>query len=70
MKKKDPRPSMIVQCFFSHISGQDIDFLTLLQSFGLDMASVASALGLDITTLNNMDREVLIHLLTAQGNAD
>jgi hypothetical protein len=34
------------------------------------MSSVAKALGVDINTLNNMDREVLIHLLTSQGNTD
>jgi len=44
--------------------------LTLLQSFGLDMSSVASALGMDLVTVNTMDREELIHLLTSQGGAD
>ena len=48
-------------------SGQEIDFLTLLKSFGLDMGSVAKALGVDIATLNSMDREILLHLLTSQS---
>jgi hypothetical protein len=61
---------MFAQMLLLRFSGQDIDFLMLLQSFGLDMASVASALGLDTATLDKMDREVLIHLLTSQGNAD
>jgi hypothetical protein len=60
----------ILKLIFFSFAGQDIDFLTLLQSFGLDMSSVAKALGVDINTLNNMDREVLIHLLTSQGNTD
>ena len=47
--------------------GEEMDFLELLKSFGLDMASVATALGIDIATLNNMDKDVLLHLLTSQG---
>jgi O-palmitoleoyl-L-serine hydrolase len=43
-----------------------MDFLELLKSFGLDMGSVASALGIDMAALNNMDQEVLLHLLTSQ----
>jgi len=48
------------------LTGEEMDFLELLQSFGLDMASVAKALGIDIATLNNMDKDVLLHLLTSQ----
>jgi hypothetical protein len=40
--------------------------LTLLQSFGLNMGSVADALGVDVATLNNMDRDVLFQMLTSQ----
>jgi hypothetical protein len=47
-------------------AGQEIDFLTLLQSFGLNMGSVADALGVDVATLNNMDRDVLFQMLTSQ----
>ena len=43
-----------------------MDFLDLLESFGLDMKSVAQALGIDEATLNNMDKDVLLHLLTSQ----
>ena len=47
-------------------TGQEIDFLSLLKSFGLDLSSVAHAMGVDIATLNSMDRELLIHRLTAK----
>ena len=52
------------------ISGEEMDFLELLESFGLDMKSVAHALGIDISTLNNMDKDVLLHLLTSQTNVN
>ena len=52
------------------ISGEEMDFLELLESFGLDMKSVAQALGIDISTLNNMDKDVLLHLLTSQTNVN
>lgn len=45
-----------------------MDFIELLKSFGLDMGSVASALGIDVRTLNNMDHAELINLLTQQAN--
>ena len=48
--------------------GEEMDFLELLKSFGLDMQSVAKALGIDEATLNNMDKEVLLHLLTSQAS--
>ena len=41
-------------------------FLELLKSFGLNLSSVAAALGIDIAALNNMDKDVLLHLLTSQ----
>ena len=44
--------------------------MELLESFGLDMKSVAQALGIDISTLNNMDKDVLLHLLTSQTNVN
>jgi len=49
-------------------SGEELDLLELLQSFGLDMKNVASALGVDIHTLNNMGQRELISLLTQQVN--
>lgn len=45
-----------------------MDFIELLKSFGLDMESVANALGVDINTLNNMDHDELLKLLTQQSN--
>ena len=47
-------------------AGEEMDFLELLKSFGLDMRSVASALGIELSALNNMDQDVLLHLLTSQ----
>ena len=44
-----------------------MDFLDLLKSFGLDLRSVASALGIDEAAVNNMDPDVLLHLLTSQS---
>ncbi len=46
-------------------TGQEADFLSLLESFGLDMGSVARALGVDLATLGAMDREELLHMLTS-----
>lgn len=43
-----------------------MDFIELLKSFGLDMESVANALGIDMPTLNNMDHADLLNLLTQQ----
>ena len=48
------------------ISGEEMDFLELLKSFGLNMSSVAAALGIDVAALNKMDQDVLLHLLTSQ----
>lgn len=48
--------------------GEEMDFIELLKSFGLDMMSVANALGIDIQTLNNMDHEELLNLLTQQAS--
>ncbi|XP_050515661.1 palmitoleoyl-protein carboxylesterase NOTUM [Diabrotica virgifera virgifera] len=49
-------------------TGEEMDFIELLKSFGLDMNSVADALGIDIQTLNNMDHSELLNLLTQQSN--
>lgn len=45
-----------------------MDFIELLKSFGLDMESVADALGIDMATLNNMDHAELLNLLTQQAS--
>merc|ERR1719229_1995477 len=47
-------------------TGQEIDFLTLLQSFGLTLNELADALGVDVASLNNKNRDVLFRLLTSQ----
>ncbi|KAF5295937.1 hypothetical protein FQA39_LY12709 [Lamprigera yunnana] len=47
-------------------TGEEMDFIELLKSFGLDMESVANALGIDMATLNNMDHSELLNLLTQQ----
>lgn len=49
-------------------TGEEMDFIDLLKSFGLDMESVAKALGIDMQTLNNMDHSELLNLLTQQSN--
>ncbi|CAN7999438.1 unnamed protein product, partial [Ixodes hexagonus] len=46
------------------LTGQEVDFLDLLRSFGLDMAAVASALGVDQKALGAMDHDTLLQLLT------
>uniref|UniRef100_A0A182FI10 Uncharacterized protein n=2 Tax=Anopheles albimanus TaxID=7167 RepID=A0A182FI10_ANOAL len=48
------------------LTGEEMKFLELLASFGLDMEAVASAFGVDMQTLNNMDRAELVNLLTQQ----
>nr|XP_012232577.1 PREDICTED: protein notum homolog isoform X1 [Linepithema humile] len=49
-------------------TGEEMDFIELLKSFGLDMKSVANALGIDMHTLNSMDQEELLNLLTQRAN--
>lgn len=49
-------------------TGEEMDFIELLKSFGLDMQSVAEALGIDMQTLTNMDQSELLNLLTQQAN--
>lgn len=49
-------------------TGEEMDFIDLLKSFGMDMASVANALGIDIHTLNNMGHTELLNLLTQQSS--
>lgn len=48
------------------LTGEEVRFLELLTSFGLDIEAVATALGIDMQTLNNMDQAELINLLTQQ----
>ena len=53
----------------SKISGQEIDTLALLKSFGSDLGEIAGAMGYDIQTLNNMDKNVLRQLLTSPSSS-
>lgn len=48
------------------VTGEEMRFLELLASFGLDIEAVAAALGVDMQTLNNMDRTELVNMLTQQ----
>ncbi|KAH8395279.1 hypothetical protein KR222_008194, partial [Zaprionus bogoriensis] len=48
------------------LTGEEMRFLELLTSFGLDIEAVAAALGVDMHTLNNMERTELVNLLTQQ----
>lgn len=50
------------------LTGEEVRFLELLASFGLDIEAVATALGVDMQTLNNMDHTELVNLLTQQAN--
>ncbi|UYV79350.1 NOTUM [Cordylochernes scorpioides] len=47
-------------------TGAAVDFVGLLKSFGLDLGSVANALGVDPATLEDMDHEALLQLLAQQ----
>ncbi|XP_016979406.2 palmitoleoyl-protein carboxylesterase NOTUM [Drosophila rhopaloa] len=50
------------------MTGEEMRFLELLTAFGLDIEAVAAALGVDMHTLNNMERTELVNLLTQQAN--
>ena len=47
-------------------TGEEMDFIDLLLQFGLDLSSIANALGMDLPTLQTMDHDVLLQLLTQQ----
>lgn len=46
------------------LTGKEMRFLELLASFGLNIEAVATALGVNMTTLHNMDRSELVSMLT------
>ncbi|EDV52191.1 palmitoleoyl-protein carboxylesterase NOTUM [Drosophila erecta] len=50
------------------MTGEEMRFLELLTAFGLDIEAVAAALGVDMHTLNNMERTELVNMLTQQAN--
>lgn len=41
-----------------------MNFIDLFKTLGLDMSEVAEALGMDTVTLNRMDHDSLLQLLT------
>jgi hypothetical protein len=41
-----------------------MNFIDLFKTLGLDMSQVAGALGMDTTTLQRLDHEALLQLLT------
>lgn len=51
------------------VTGEEMRFLELLASFGLDIDAVATALGIDMQTLKNMDHAELVNLLTSATTA-
>ncbi|XP_050441633.1 palmitoleoyl-protein carboxylesterase NOTUM isoform X2 [Adelges cooleyi] len=49
-------------------TGEEVDFIELLQSFGVDIPNLSSELGIDMESLIHMDQEELLNLLTQQSN--
>ncbi|CAH1799058.1 unnamed protein product [Owenia fusiformis] len=47
-------------------TGEEMDFIDLLLQFGLDLNSIANALGIDLHTLMSMDHDKLLRMLTQQ----
>ena len=47
-------------------TGEEMDFIDLLLQFGLDLSSIANALGMDLPTMQSMDHDRLLKLLTQQ----
>jgi hypothetical protein len=47
--------------------GLEIDFPALWRSFGVDMTDAARAMGVDVSTLNSMNSDHLLHLMTPQS---
>ena len=45
-------------------TGEELDFIDLLLQFGLDLSSIANALGMDLPTLQTMDHDLLLQMLT------
>ncbi|XP_052873832.1 palmitoleoyl-protein carboxylesterase NOTUM [Anopheles cruzii] len=61
-----PQCNPVCPTLTNPLTGEEMKFLELLASFGLDMDAVATALGVDMQTLNNMDHAELVNLLTQQ----
>lgn len=78
-KKKHCQHKKLEQCSWPQCShscpklhnpntGEEMNLRELLEAFGVDMVSVAKALGIDMQTLNNMDHSELLKILTQQKN--
>lgn len=50
------------------VTGEEVDFIELLQSFGVNIRNLSTELGIDVESLIHMDQEELLNLLTQQGN--
>lgn len=50
------------------VTGEEIDFIELLESFGVNIPNLSSELGIDMESLVHMDQEELLNLLTQQSN--
>lgn len=48
-------------------TGEEMDFIDLLLQFGLDLTSIANALGMDLPTLQSMDHDLLLRKLIQQS---
>lgn len=48
-------------------TGEEMDFIDLLLQFGLDLTSIANALGMDLPTLQTMDHDMLLKLMVQQS---
>lgn len=50
------------------VTGEEVDFIELLQSFGVNIRNLSTELGIDVESLIHMDQEELLNLLTQQAN--
>lgn len=50
------------------VTGEEVDFVELLESFGVNIPNLSSELGIDIESLTHMDRGVLLSMLTQHPN--
>ena len=61
-----PQCNLSCPKIYNPFTGEDMDFIDLLLQFGLDLSSIASALQMDLETLQTMDHGQLLQLLTRQ----
>lgn len=60
--------NLISRCICVLCTGEEVDFIELLQSFGVSIPSLSTELGIDMESLVHMDQEELLNLLTQQSN--